>query len=140
MPVLCPPNGRRHERACSSAARPDHGPIRADDFAGGFGVKPAQRTYTYIDRRDEDERNDDQRARHPLDGDLEQIAATVGQLGHDYQQMGDDNWNEMKAIGERLNERGGFGLLRLVCLRAKHLGGRHTSVSRAWDGIGEWRD
>ena len=43
----------------------------------------------YIDLRSDDDRAIEQRAQGTLDGDLEQIAKRVGQLGHEYQTMGD---------------------------------------------------
>ena len=78
-------------------------------------------------------------ARQSLEDDLEELAKRVGQLGHDYQKMGDFMWEEMESIGRQLNRRGGLRLMQLVCNRARALGGRSTSVSKSWDGIGEWR-
>ena len=81
-----------------------------------------------------------QEAKRPLPGELETLAGLVGRLGHEYGAMGDAKWEQMKSIGCQLNEQGGFSLMLLVCLRAKELGGRHTSVSAAWDGIGKWQN
>jgi hypothetical protein len=93
-----------------------------------------------IDLRSDLDLKCEKRAKRHLDGDLEQIADLVGRLGHEYQRIGDPKWEQMKRNGEQLNDRGGFELMVLVCLRARELGGRHTSVSAAWDGIGEWQN
>jgi hypothetical protein len=49
---------------------------------------------------------------------------------------------EIRAIGERLNDRGGNDRMRDVTdeLRAAH-GGRdlERAIERAWDGIGRWQ-
>ncbi len=86
------------------------------------------------------ERSTAQEAKRPLTGELEALAERAGRLGHEYSDIGDAKWEEMKSIGRKLNARGGFPLMLLVCLRARELGGRHTSVSAAWDGIGKWQN
>jgi hypothetical protein len=92
-----------------------------------------------LDLRSTSDREIEELATRPLEGDLESIAETVGRLGHEYQDMGDAKWQQMQAIGRQLHERGGLRLMQLVCNRARALGGRASSVSASWRGIGEWR-
>jgi hypothetical protein len=89
--------------------------------------------------RTERDRAVEAQARQSLDPDLEDLAALVGRLGHEYQDMGDAKWQQMQAIGRQLNERGGLPLMQLVCNRARELGGRASSVSASWRGIGDWQ-
>ena len=102
-------------------------------------ASPSPPPLARIDLRTDDDRAIEAQARQPLDADLEELAKLVGRLGHEYQDMGDAKWQQMQAIGRQLNERDGLRLMQLVCNRARELGGRASSVSASWRGIGEWQ-
>ena|ERR1022692_4900834 len=93
-----------------------------------------------VDLRSPEERQMERGANRPLSGADESAARNLCRLAGESQQMGDAKFDEMKHIGEQLYARGGHALMQRVCYRVRALGGSHTYVSTAWDGVGEWMD
>jgi hypothetical protein len=46
--------------------------------------------------------------------------------------------DKIKQIGEQLNESGGIDKMKLLCYRARHLGGDDRWIEMMWSGIGDW--
>lgn len=44
-----------------------------------------------------------------------------------------------KEIGRQLNDSGGIERMKLLCYRARHLGGDDRWIEMMWSGIGEWQ-
>lgn len=44
-----------------------------------------------------------------------------------------------KEIGKQLNESGGIERMKLLCYRARHLGGDDRWIEMMWSGIGDWQ-
>jgi hypothetical protein len=92
-----------------------------------------------LDLRDEEELDVERRARSPLGCSLENMALSLAQLAAACGAKGDENWTEIRRVGERLDAQGGFQLMRLVCYRVAALGGKWKLVNTAWIGVGSWR-
>ena len=43
-----------------------------------------------------------------------------------------------KKIGRQLNDSGGIDRMKLLCYRARHLGGDDRWIEMKWSGIGDW--
>ncbi|HKI47673.1 MAG TPA: hypothetical protein VKA08_20250 [Balneolales bacterium] len=43
-----------------------------------------------------------------------------------------------RKIGNRLNDSGGIDKMKLLCYRARHLGGDDRWIEMKWSGIGDW--
>ena len=93
-----------------------------------------------IDFRSDEEIKIERDARKPLRGGNEATAQRLCNLARQSQKMGDAGFQDMQRIGQQLYAKGGHSLMQLVCYRVKTLGGAHSYVSTAWDGIGEWQD
>ena len=80
--------------------------------------------------------------KEPLPAAHESYALRLMQLGPDALK---DRREEVKEIGEFLNDIGGFTLMNAVLWRAESLSLQHErgsilrNIEMAWDGIGEWR-
>ena len=46
--------------------------------------------------------------------------------------------DKIKKIGEQLNSSGGIDKMKLLCYRARHLGGDDRWIEMMWSGIGDW--
>lgn len=93
-----------------------------------------------VDIRSSSEREIEKKAKKPLSGKHEATAHTLCRLSRESQSMGDTQFEQMKSIGAQLHSQGGKSLMQTVCYRVRALGGSHSYVSTAWDGVGEWRD
>jgi len=45
----------------------------------------------------------------------------------------------VKEIGRQLNSSGGIERMKLLCYRARHLGGDDRWIEMMWSGIGDWQ-
>ena len=104
--------------------------------AGGSGGD----TPRVVDLRSNQERQMSHDANTALSSGDENTARVLARLAGESRQPGDAKFNEIRRIGEQLYATGGHILMQRVCYRVKALGGSHTYVSTAWNGLGEWRD
>jgi hypothetical protein len=93
-----------------------------------------------VDLRSNEERQMARDATRALTSGDENAARSLCRLAGESQKMADAKFNEMTRIGEQLYAKGGHALMQRVCYRVRALGGSHTYVSTAWDGVGEWMD
>lgn len=73
-----------------------------------------------------------ERSKSPLDAKDETIAKELV--------IASNVKNEIrtKEIGNRLNDSGGIDKMKLLCYRARHLGGDDRWIEMKWSGIGDW--
>jgi hypothetical protein len=77
----------------------------------------------------------------PMSPELEELALELVAIGRNT----DGNWRQVRTIGERLDEIGGFTLMVEVLHRAEAIALQRGSesllrpIERAWDGIGRWQ-
>ncbi len=94
----------------------------------------------FVDLRDPSEAKIERTAQKSLSGGNESIAKVLCRLSRESQNMHDAKFKEMERLGAQLYAKGGHQLMQLVCYRVRVLGGSHTYLSTAWDGVGQWRD
>jgi hypothetical protein len=73
-----------------------------------------------------------ERSKSPLDPDDEAIAEKLAVASN----MKDES--KTKKIGTLLNDSGGIDRMKLLCYRARHLGGDDRWIEMKWSGIGDW--
>jgi len=73
-----------------------------------------------------------ERAKSKLEEDDEKIAGQLIVASHAKDR------DKIKQIGEKLNKSGGIDKMKLLCYRARHLGGDDRWIEMMWSGIGDW--
>jgi hypothetical protein len=73
-----------------------------------------------------------ERAKSKLEENDERIATELIVASHAKDR------DKTRKIGEQLNESGGIDKMKLLCYRARHLGGDDRWIEMTWGGIGDW--
>lgn len=73
-----------------------------------------------------------ERSKSPLNPGDETIAEELAIASN----MKDES--KTKKIGNQLNDSGGIDKMKLLCYRARHLGGDDRWIEMKWSGIGDW--
>jgi hypothetical protein len=74
-----------------------------------------------------------ERAKSKLEEDDEKMAEQLIVASHAKDR------DKIKKIGEQLNKSGGIDKMKLLCYRARHLGGDDRWIEMMWSGIGDWQ-
>jgi hypothetical protein len=73
-----------------------------------------------------------EQSQYPLDDESEAVAKQLSIASHAKDR------DKVKEIGRQLNDAGGLDRMKLLCYRARHIGGDDRWIEMMWSGIGEW--